>query len=94
MEQVLGPFKGYYVVCDALAQGARFAGEARIFDRDPVQYTDGVPLRLVRSIGAYDSQTRAMQAAEYQARGVIDDLPPCWDPFTTPGELGSTSTTY
>ena len=94
MEYILGPFKGYYIVCDTLAQGARFAGEARIFDRDPVQYSVGTPVRVVRSIGAYDSQPRALQAAEYQARGVIEDLPPSWAPFTTPGELGSISTTY
>ncbi len=94
MRQLLGPYKGYFILAESIPEGARYAGEAGIYESDPDVHPGTRPLYKVRSVGAYDGEARAMMAAEYQARGLIDDLPPCWEPFTTPGELGSTSTRY
>lgn len=80
-----GPYKGYFILTWAFLLNEKFSGRAAICSERPVPGKAPRKLEEVGSVGAYDTEEKAMQAAEYQARYVIDGLTPNWAPFTAPG---------
>lgn len=83
--RVSGPYRGYFIVLSAYPVNDKFAGRAGICAERPHGDGRARALEEVSSRGAYDTADKAMQAAEYQARFVIDGLTPNWAPFTAPG---------
>lgn len=89
MAKISGPYRGYFMVTTALAVGGRsFVGRTQITTTRPEPDQPVEVLEQVTSSAAYESRERAMQAAEYQARQILDGMVPCWEPFTVPGILG------
>jgi hypothetical protein len=83
-------FRGYYVaVYTRPAAGSRYVGHAAICVEHPEDPEHANALERVASVGSYTDEERALQAAEFQARSVIDGLQPNWAPFTAPGALAS-----
>ena len=83
-------YKGYFVGAYPLADGPkRFYGCAQICTELPDDRFKAHSIENVTSVGSYDTPERAMEAAQFQARQVIDSLGPNWDPFTAPGALDS-----
>jgi hypothetical protein len=77
-------YKGYYIRSAAVGAGAGlFSGLADITVEGSAP--DAKVLERAISAGKYDSEEKAMQAAEYRARQVVDNLRPTWAPFTEPG---------
>jgi hypothetical protein len=89
MERITGPYRGYFIAAYAVPQESRFAGHAWICTDKPETVRDAHRVEQVSSVGVYANQERAVQAAEYQARFIIDGLDPNWEPFTNPGFLVS-----
>ena len=85
LQRISGPYKGYYVLAFALPVNGKFAGRAKIYVERPGADRNVRSLEKVSSVGAYATEEKAVQAAEYQARYVIDGLTPNWAPFTAPG---------
>lgn len=83
--RVSGPYRGYFIVSSTYPVNDKFAGRAGICAERPRGDGRAQSLEEVSSMGAYDTADKAMQAAEYQARFVIDGLAPNWAPFTAPG---------
>jgi hypothetical protein len=69
MERISGPYKGYFIAAHTVRREGLHSGFAAICVDKP----DSVRLAHV------------LQAAESQARYVIDGLLPNWAPFTAPG---------
>jgi hypothetical protein len=89
MERITGPYRGYFIAAYSVPQESRFAGHAWICTNKPESPQDARGVERVSSVGVYADQERAVQAAEHQARFVIDGLDPNWEPFTAPGLLVS-----
>jgi hypothetical protein len=83
---IVHAYKGYFVgsFCVTRPDGL-FVGVAHICTDRPDDSESARPVEQVRSIGAYDSAGKAVNAAQHQARAIIDSLTPHWDPFTVPG---------
>jgi hypothetical protein len=83
-------YKGYFVGSfSAEAGDGMHVGIAQICTERPSSSSDAHPLEQVRSVGAYPSRDKALNAAQHQARAIIDSLTPNWDPFTAPGWMVS-----
>lgn len=89
MERITGPYRGYFIAAHAVPQEDRYAGHACICTDKPESSKQARALERVASVGVYADEERAVQAAEYQARFIIDGLAPNWEPFTDPGFLVS-----
>lgn len=88
MEQRIFAAQGYYVACCAREVGpGTFVGHARICVDRPEDYDSAKALEKLASIGTYPDAERALKAAEFQARQVIESLQPNWAPFTAPGSM-------
>lgn len=85
LQRISGPYKGYFILAFAIAVNDRFAGRARICLDRPSPDRKVRAFEQVSSVGSYESEEKAVQAAEYQARFIIDGLTPNWAPFTAPG---------
>ena len=83
---IVHAYKGYFVgsFCASRPDGT-YVGIAQICNERPDDSNDAHPVEQVRSLGAYDTPEKALNAAQHQARAVIDSLTPNWDPFTAPG---------
>ncbi|TWO68056.1 hypothetical protein FN976_24250 [Caenimonas sedimenti] len=83
-------YKGYFITAYAREMMPKtFVGFCDISNERPSDQGAVNVLERVQSVGAYELEQRAVQAAEFQARQVIDQLKPNWDPFTAPGGLTS-----
>ncbi|HUR90509.1 MAG TPA: hypothetical protein VMZ74_15600 [Ramlibacter sp.] len=83
-------YKGYFVGSFCAETGeSLYVGFAQICTERPTGSADAQPLEQVRSIGAYPDRDKALNAAQHQARAIIDSLTPHWDPFTAPGWMVS-----
>ena len=83
-------YKGYFIAGHAHEQpNGEWLGYAEICIERPADGEKARPLERVQSVAFYDSEQRAVQAAQHQAREVIDGLGPNWDPFTAPGGLST-----
>jgi hypothetical protein len=84
MQRRSGPYAGYFIAAEAVAVGQRFVGHAKV----SVAPLNGDPhagvVAQVQTIGAYVTPDEAIWAAEFQARMLIDGLPPDWDPLDKP----------
>ena len=89
MERITGPYRGYFIAAFSVPQEARYAGRAYICTDKPDTLKDAHRVEQVSSVGVYADQERAVQAAEFQARFIIDGLDQNWEPFTAPGFLVS-----
>ena len=89
MERITGPYRGYFIAAFSVPQEARYAGRAYICTDKPRTLKDAQRVEQVASVGVYADQERAVQAAEFQARFIIDGLEQNWEPFTAPGFLVS-----
>lgn len=89
LERVTGPYQGYYIAAFSTSAEVGYVGHALICNERPGDVRQARPLETVRSVGQYPDPEKAVRAAEYQARTVIDGLRPNWDPFTAPGFLVS-----
>ncbi len=90
MEHITGPRNGYYVVAYAKPVWlGRYVGRAVIRTERPRDVRGALGVRSVSSRGIYDSPEKALQAVEFQAKGVIDAMKPNWSPVTEPGTLDS-----
>lgn len=87
-EYAVRAYKGYFIGSFALPSGdGRFMGRAQICVERPKNAQSAKPLEQVSSVGNYPDADKAVRAAEYQARTIIDSLGPNWAPFTAPGSL-------
>ncbi|MBC7601985.1 MAG: hypothetical protein H7255_04905 [Ramlibacter sp.] len=83
-------YKGYFIAGHAYLQPTGvWQGCAEICIERPENGAHAKPLERVMSTLFYDQEQRAVQAAQHQARGVIDGLGLNWAPFTAPGGLPS-----
>jgi hypothetical protein len=89
MERITGPYRGYFIAALSVPQHARYTGRAYICTDKPETVHDARRFEQVSSVGVYAEQERAVQAAEFQARFIIDGLDQNWEPFTAPGVLVS-----
>jgi len=89
LERVTGPYQGYFIAAFSSSVDGGYAGHALICTERPGDIRHARPLEMVSSVGEYPDAEKAVRAAEYQARCVIDGLRPNWDPFTAPGFLVS-----
>ena len=81
-------YRGYFVATSTQPAGdGRFIGLARICIERPEHAADAVAIEKLSSVGAYPDEARALGAAEFQAKQVLDGLQPNWEPFTAPGSL-------
>ena len=87
MERITGPYKGYYIAAFTLRREGLHGGYAAICVDKPAMARQAKGLEQVASEGSYGEEERALQAAEFQARFIIDGLTPNWAPFTAPGML-------
>lgn len=79
-------YKGYFVGSFSAETGdGSHVGFAHICTERPSSSASAQPVEQVRSVGAYPDREKALNAAQHQARAVIDSLTPNWDPFTAPG---------
>jgi hypothetical protein len=84
-------FQGYYVAAYTQRVGdGLYIGHAKISVERPRDPATSEALEQVSSVGSYADELRALQAAEFQARQVIDSLQPNWAPFTAPGAVATT----
>lgn len=83
-------YKGYFVgsFCAQAGDGLH-VGIALICTERPADPAHARPLEQVRSNAAYPDREKALNAAQREARAVIDSLTPNWDPFTAPGWMVS-----
>lgn len=87
MESIFA-FKGYYVAAYTVAVGpGQYIGQAGICVDRPARADRAVAAERVSTIGTYTDEAKALSAAEFQARQLIEGLQPNWDPFTAPGSL-------
>ncbi len=90
MERITGPRNGYYIAAYAKPVGlGRYVGRAVICTERPRDFRGALGVRSVSSRGIYVGPEKALQAVEFQAKGVIDAMKPNWSPFTEPGTLDS-----
>ena len=83
-------YKGYFIGCFAAANGkGQYFGWAHICVERPEKRTTAKALETIRSVGAYDDAARSSQAAEFQAKQIVDGLGQNWAPFTAPGWISS-----
>jgi hypothetical protein len=83
-------YKGYFVGSFCATDGdGMHVGIAQICSERPSDLQHARPLEQVRSTGAYPDPDKALNAAQHQARAIIDSLTPNWDPFTAPGWMVS-----
>ena len=87
MERISGPYRGYFMVTTARGFEGRFVGRTCVTSTRPQPGEPAEVVEEVISSSVYKSRDRAMQAAEFQARQVLDGMAPCWEPFTMPGVL-------
>lgn len=81
-------FKGFYVAAYTRSVGpGQFIGHANICVDRPARAEWAQPAERVTTIGTYEEESKALHAAEFQARQLIDGLQPNWAPFTAPGSL-------
>ena len=79
-------FRGYFIAAYAQEAGeGRYIGYAHICVERPRDMKSIRSLERVQSVGVYDSDEKAMHAAEFQARQAVESLKPNWAPFTEPG---------
>jgi hypothetical protein len=84
-------YRGYFVASYTQPVGSgRFIGHAKLCLDRPEDPEGADALEKVSSLGAYGHEDKALQAAEFQARQVIDNLRPNWAPFTSPDQIMST----
>ena len=89
MYQIIA-YKGCFIGAYALPDGPkRFYGCAQICTEMPEDRLKARVIEEVASVGSHETPERAVEAAQLQAREVIDSLGPNWDPFTEPGALDS-----
>ncbi|MBI5276987.1 MAG: hypothetical protein HY854_11040 [Burkholderiales bacterium] len=88
MEHIFA-YRGYFVAAFTQSTGdGRFIGHARICIQRPDSASGADGVERLSSVGAYEDETRALTAAEFQARQLLDGLQPNWEPFTAPGAVG------
>ncbi|HVZ42826.1 MAG TPA: hypothetical protein VHA82_03365 [Ramlibacter sp.] len=81
-------FKGYFVASYTQQVGdGRYIGHAKLCLERPRDPASANALEKVTSVGAYPDEAKALQAAEFQARQVIEGLRPNWAPFTSPDQM-------
>ena len=87
MERIFA-YRGYFVAAwtQHVGEGS-FIGLARICIERPERAADAMAMEKLSSVGTYEDEARALGAAEFQARQLLDGLQPNWEPFTTPGSL-------
>ena len=79
-------YKGYFIGCYAEPFGTEaFIGRAQICVERPESAASARVVELVTSVGSYNHPFKAAQAAQFQARQVVEGLKPNWAPFTEPG---------
>lgn len=87
MESIFA-FKGYYVAAyTRTVSPGQFIGRATICVDRPTRAEWATGEERVTTVGTYADEAKALHAAEFQARQLIDGLQPNWDPFTGPGSL-------
>lgn len=83
-------YKGYFVGAYPMRDTeGRYIGRAQICIELPAAPESARAMEEVTSVGSYETHERAVEAAQFQARQVIDGLGPNWDPFTAPGTLNT-----
>lgn len=87
MKRTTGPYKGYFIISRTYPDGVKFFGRAWISTERPDAAGRAKSLEEFRSVGSYETEEKAMHAAEYQARQAIETMMPNWAPFTVPGNL-------
>jgi hypothetical protein len=82
-------YRGYFVAAFTQPAGdGRYIGHARICIQRPESAAAASGIEKLSSVGAYADEGRALTAAEFQARQLLDGLQPNWEPFTAPGAVG------
>ena len=67
----------------------QYMGCAQICVDRPAGQDSAKPMERVFSVGTYPTEDKAVHAAEFQAKQIIDGLGMNWAPFTEPGGLRS-----
>lgn len=87
MEHIFA-YRGYFVAAYTQRAGDGFyVGRAAICVQRPPSAARADGVERVSSIGLYRDEAKALGAAEFQAREVLDSMQPNWEPFTAPGMM-------
>jgi hypothetical protein len=85
MHRISGPYRGYFVAAYTSSVKGGFIGLGKVSATRPVgDWWQRSPADFTSSI--YPSEQQALVAAEHKARLEIEQLPPSWDPFNSPGK--------
>ena len=83
-------YRGFFIAAyaETVAPG-QHVGQAVICVDRPANARLAQGVERVSTVGVYDDESRALQAAEFRARQLVESLQPSWDPFTEPGSINS-----
>jgi hypothetical protein len=86
MHRISGPYRGYFVAAYTVEARGGFVGYGMAcITRPQSAWRAQGAADVISSI--YPNELQALVAAEHKVRLEIDELPPSWAPFTTPGAL-------
>lgn len=89
MEQITGPFNGYFIAAYTVESGNEYVGFAKVCISRPDSVHGINAQHKVRSHHLYPSEKQALESAEFRAQEVAAKLPPNWHPFSMDTVLNS-----